>query len=420
MKNLTVSNPSGRTLRCLLLLLVVGLSTIASKESNGQTLTTHTRAIPAPCPNTDNPCCYNLVFTGGPNNLATIRFQFSNPTCWDFNACFLNQFPPGTTWILNGPGDYTISFIPPIPAFPVVTIWWICMLPTCVGAPGSVTWTGSDGSNGIAFFGNCSGGTHGEPPGPCPTCNQTELQFAGYYDYANAGCFDRACFTKRLGAAPSMGPFRVHFTPPWSPCPQPAVQWTHHWPDGTTTYGPPCNPDNRPTPTGPDGSIATPHPVAGGIPPYDYIDFILTSPIEECSGFCINIPQCEPRIHYTVEIEDLSDPGHDCAPPPSMDFKKGIVSVTTSAGQTNFPNPVTEANQFKTTIPFEIANEGSAKISIFDATGKVIHTEISTFAGSGKHFFYFTATDVPTGSYFYTIESPLGVTIVKKSLLIVK
>jgi hypothetical protein len=63
---------------------------------------------------------------------------------------------------------------------------------------------------------------------------------------------------------------------------------------------------------------------------------------------------------------------------------------------------------------------GDARINLFDVAGKLVHSETSTFAGNGKHFFYFTATALPSGTYYYTIESPLGVTIVKRSMLIVK
>jgi hypothetical protein len=46
--------------------------------------------------------------------------------------------------------------------------------------------------------------------------------------------------------------------------------------------------------------------------------------------------------------------------------------------------------------------------------------DAQNFAGTGKHFFYFTGTQLPAGKYFYTIESPLGAIIVRQSLLIVK
>jgi hypothetical protein len=44
--------------------------------------------------------------------------------------------------------------------------------------------------------------------------------------------------------------------------------------------------------------------------------------------------------------------------------------------------------------------------------------EEATYAG--QHFFYFTATDLPTGTYYYTIEFPQGVVIANKTMLVVK
>jgi hypothetical protein len=40
--------------------------------------------------------------------------------------------------------------------------------------------------------------------------------------------------------------------------------------------------------------------------------------------------------------------------------------------------------------------------------------------GAGSHFFYFSAKDLPSGTYYYTIEFPQGVVIASKTMLIVK
>ncbi|HYM21385.1 MAG TPA: T9SS type A sorting domain-containing protein [Candidatus Kapabacteria bacterium] len=161
-------------------------------------------------------------------------------------------------------------------------------------------------------------------------------------------------------------------------------------------------------------------------PPFDSLKIIppAGTKIDACSGFCVNIPMCNPKVHYTVWITDDNDKGAPtpCTPHPSMDFKRiANPSSSPTQGESNYPNPVTQENQFKTTIPFLMPSDGGdAKINIFDVSGRLIHTETMSFSGNGKHFFYFTATDVPTGSYTYTIESPLGVTIVQRNLLIVK
>jgi hypothetical protein len=40
--------------------------------------------------------------------------------------------------------------------------------------------------------------------------------------------------------------------------------------------------------------------------------------------------------------------------------------------------------------------------------------------GAGGHFFYFSGKDLPTGTYYYTIEFPQGMIIANKTMLIVK
>ncbi|HEY3874330.1 MAG TPA: hypothetical protein VGM92_02555, partial [Candidatus Kapabacteria bacterium] len=35
----------------------------------------------------------------------------------------------------------------------------------------------------------------------------------------------------------------------------------------------------------------------------------------------------------------------------------------------------------------------------------------------GTHFFYFTGTELPSGTYYYQIEFPKGVVIVSKTML---
>ncbi|HEY3876252.1 MAG TPA: hypothetical protein VGM92_12305 [Candidatus Kapabacteria bacterium] len=38
----------------------------------------------------------------------------------------------------------------------------------------------------------------------------------------------------------------------------------------------------------------------------------------------------------------------------------------------------------------------------------------------GTHFFYFSAADLPAGTYYYRIEFPAGVVIQNKTMLVVK
>jgi hypothetical protein len=102
-------------------------------------------------------------------------------------------------------------------------------------------------------------------------------------------------------------------------------------------------------------------------------------------------------------------------PPPTNEK----TSIENGTGQ-NFPNPVSSSSGFQTTIPFETNMAGSATITISNESGKKIASETEDILAAGHHFFYFTAKDLPSGTYFYTIEFPHGVVIVNKVMLVVK
>jgi hypothetical protein len=58
---------------------------------------------------------------------------------------------------------------------------------------------------------------------------------------------------------------------------------------------------------------------------------------------------------------------------------------------------------------------------IYDVSGKLVHSETEMFSGAGKHFFFFTGKELPTGTYYYQIHFPKGKqVIVSRTMLIVK
>ncbi len=91
-----------------------------------------------------------------------------------------------------------------------------------------------------------------------------------------------------------------------------------------------------------------------------------------------------------------------------------------SFGEPNYPNPLNAAGGFKTTVPFTTYGSGVASIRIVDAVGKVVLSDNEEATHAGQHFFYFTAEDLPSGTYYYTIEFPKGVVIASKTMLVVK
>ncbi len=89
-------------------------------------------------------------------------------------------------------------------------------------------------------------------------------------------------------------------------------------------------------------------------------------------------------------------------------------------GEPNFPNPFGSATGFKTTIPFETSQTGTASIRIVDQTGHEVLKDNMDATYAGKHFFYFTGDKLPAGTYYYQIEFPQGVVIVNRTMLLVK
>ena len=89
-------------------------------------------------------------------------------------------------------------------------------------------------------------------------------------------------------------------------------------------------------------------------------------------------------------------------------------------GGPNFPNPVDAASGFRTTIPFVTSRTGMAYIRIVDAKGTVVLRDNEEVSYAGKHFFYFTAKDLPAGTYYYQIEFPKGIVIVSRTMIVVR
>ncbi|MDP4289199.1 MAG: choice-of-anchor D domain-containing protein [Bacteroidota bacterium] len=93
---------------------------------------------------------------------------------------------------------------------------------------------------------------------------------------------------------------------------------------------------------------------------------------------------------------------------------------TISTGGQNYPNPVNASTGFATTIPFTTSGNGMAYIRIMDMTGKEILSDRQEATYAGKHFFYFDADRLPSGSYRYSIEFPKGNIIQSRTMTVVR
>ncbi len=79
----------------------------------------------------------------------------------------------------------------------------------------------------------------------------------------------------------------------------------------------------------------------------------------------------------------------------------------------NYPNPFNPTTKIK----FDIVKTGFASLSIFDITGKEIANLINKNFTAGTYEYEFNAADLPSGVYFYKLETP-GASVVKKMSLI--
>ena len=81
--------------------------------------------------------------------------------------------------------------------------------------------------------------------------------------------------------------------------------------------------------------------------------------------------------------------------------------------QQNYPNPFNPT----TNINFSIAEAGSVTIKVYNTLGAEITTLVSENMSAGNHVVTFEATDLPTGIYFYSLNSN-NVSMTKKMLLL--
>jgi hypothetical protein len=383
----------------------------------------------SPCTNPpDGPCCYYIQFNlpNGYSGLTQVNITLPG-TCWDLN-CLQNDPMPiidgngqafaGATVNTTAPNLITVTFNPPQNG-PITFYIHVCPTLPCDQSPvgqnvgyttnANVTWP--PGSNpaqapltGLTQVPPCPLGSDGSF---CPWCNFTELHHSNYRGQ-DGRCFDQLCFTLGSHSGPSNGPFIITINPPLTP-------------RTTCSASPDCAPNLPNSVYSFDNRFGPPITNDGGAT-WTVTMTQPALPIQPCETFCLEVPACDPPVYRSVQIVDAGNPNNTCTPTPVVAFKPiGVLPDNLRAQEANYPNPLSRSNDFKTTIPFEMASDGGdARISVFDEAGKAIHTETMSFSGSGKHFFYFTASELPAATYYYTIESPLGVKIVARKLLVVK
>jgi hypothetical protein len=80
----------------------------------------------------------------------------------------------------------------------------------------------------------------------------------------------------------------------------------------------------------------------------------------------------------------------------------------------NFPNPFNPV----TTIRFSLAQSGKASLKIYDVIGREIALLFDEEMTRGNHAVQWSASDVPTGVYFYVLQS--GTAVRTRKLVVMK
>ena len=71
----------------------------------------------------------------------------------------------------------------------------------------------------------------------------------------------------------------------------------------------------------------------------------------------------------------------------------------------NYPNPFNP----QTTIPYTLRQSESVRIRVYDVQGRLLSTLVDTVQPAGQHTVTFEANRLPSGVYFYRLETSAGV-----------
>ena len=67
----------------------------------------------------------------------------------------------------------------------------------------------------------------------------------------------------------------------------------------------------------------------------------------------------------------------------------------------NYPNPFNPS----TTVTYTLDRTGPVEISVYDLSGRIVSTLVDGVRPAGNHEAWFSADDLPTGSYIYRLQA---------------
>lgn len=89
-----------------------------------------------------------------------------------------------------------------------------------------------------------------------------------------------------------------------------------------------------------------------------------------------------------------------------MEAPTGIVNINNEVPSSynlkqNFPNPFNPT----TNITFSLPNSGLVTLKVYDMIGKEVATLVNEVKAAGNYIVGFNAANLPSGAYFYRLES---------------
>lgn len=97
----------------------------------------------------------------------------------------------------------------------------------------------------------------------------------------------------------------------------------------------------------------------------------------------------------------------------SVDIKEKQSLPTKFSLDQNYPNPFNPT----TMIRFQLEKQSKVNLVVTDVLGRVVSTLIDNTISAGTHVATFSANDLPSGIYFYTLATPYS-SITKKMILV--
>jgi len=80
----------------------------------------------------------------------------------------------------------------------------------------------------------------------------------------------------------------------------------------------------------------------------------------------------------------------------------------------NYPNPFNPS----TTIRYTVPQQGQVKLNVYNSLGQQVKTLVSEEKGKGSYEVVFNASNLPSGTYFYRLQT--GTTVETKKMLLLK